>query len=137
MAQEGVLPMQAQGIALWRWLCWRRREIWIGVTLVVAVAVLMFVGPWLLLLAAVEWKTSRRRRARLLGLVLTVLLVRAVVRLWQEFWDVPHGRWHPCMQCGHPIEAPSRAWYCSPSCRRYAQLERRAAGGDERATNRL
>src|SRR5260370_41379786 len=117
MAQEGVLPMQAQGIALWRWLCWRRREIWIGVTLVVAVAVLMFVGPWLLLLAAVEWKTSRRRRARLLGLVLTVLLVRAVVWLWQGGLGGAPGRRPPGMPCRPPSQPPSRPWDCAPARR--------------------
>lgn len=35
-----------------------------------------------------------------------------------------HGSTHPCGQCGVPIGAPSRAVYCSPACRRYAQLER-------------
>ncbi len=33
---------------------------------------------------------------------------------------------HACLQCGHPIAAPSRAMYCSPACRKYAALERAA-----------
>ena len=133
--------MQAHGIALWRWLRWHRREMWVGGALVVVVGVLVFAGPLLLGVAAIEWKRSRRRRARLLGLALAGVLVRAVVWLWQELWDVPHGRWHPCVQCGKPIEEPSRASYCSPICRRYAKLERDARAFDpwiaRRALERL
>jgi hypothetical protein len=40
---------------------------------------------------------------------------------------------HPCVQCGKPIGAPSRAAYCSPGCREYARLERAKRESDARA----
>ena len=133
--------MHSHGIALWRWLTWHRLQL--------AAAT----GPHRRRGAAplrrsvaarrqrrVEWKYSRRRN-RVLSLALLGLLARAVVWLWQELRGLPHGQWHPCAQCGAPIEAPSRAWYCSPACRRYARLERDARSPDpwlaERAETRL
>ena len=132
--------MQAQGIALRRWLTWHRLQLAAGAGITLVDALLVFVGPLLLVLTAMEWKYSRRRN-RLLSSALIGLLARAVVWLWQEMRGLPHGRWHPCAQCGAPIEAPSRAWYCSPACHRYARLERDARSPDpwlaERAETRL
>lgn len=34
--------------------------------------------------------------------------------------------WHPCEECGQPIDAPSKAAFCSESCRRHQSLRRRA-----------
>lgn len=115
--------MHAQGNDLWRWLSWHRLQIAAATGLVAVAAVLLFTGPALLVVAAVEWKYSRRR-SRVLGLALLGLLARALVWLWQELRNVPHGPWHPCAQCGAPIEAPSQAWFCSPACRRHVRLER-------------
>jgi hypothetical protein len=96
----------------------------------IGVAVLLlFAGPALIGVAAIEWKYSRRPN-RLLSLAVLGLLYRAVVWLWQELRNLPHGEWHPCAQCRAPIEAPSRAWYCSPACRRYARLEQDARSRD-------
>jgi hypothetical protein len=107
-------------------------------TSLLAVSLVAF--PVLLVGAMFEWKYSRRR-TRLLSVAVAGLLARAVVWLWQELRGLPHGRWHPCMQCGTPIEAPSRASYCSPACRRYARLERDARSPDpwlaERSAARL
>jgi hypothetical protein len=132
--------MRSHGIALWRWTCFHRHELILTAALGVTAAALLFLGPWLLALAAVEWKLSGRRK-RLLGLALASLLLHAVVWLWRNLRGVPHGRWHPCAQCGAPIEEPSRAWYCSPGCRRYARLERDADAFDpeiaQRARERL
>ena len=132
--------MHDHGIALWRWLSSHRLQIAAGTTLALVAALLILVGPALLGLAAIEWKYSRRH-TRLLSLALVGLLARAAVWLWQELRGLPHGRWHPCAQCGHPIQAPSRAWYCSPACRRYARLERDARSPNpwvaERAATRL
>lgn len=44
-----------------------------------------------------------------------------------------HG-FHGCGKCGAPIQAPSRAIYCSPACRNYAALER---AHTERSAERL
>jgi hypothetical protein len=130
--------MQAQGIALWRWLSWHRHQLAMATALGLITVVLLSVAPALLALGALEWKSSHRR---LLGFALLGLLGRSTVWLWQELWGTPHGRWHPCAQCGTPIEAPSRAWYCSPHCRRYARLERDTRSPDpwlaERAAVRL
>ena len=132
--------MHAQGIALWRWVSWHRYQLLTGTALAVAVPVLALVGPALLVVAAVEWKNSRRGN-RLVSLALLGLFARSLVWLWQELRGLPHGQWHPCAQCGAPIEAPSQAWYCSPACRRYARLERDARSPDpwlaERAETRL
>lgn len=119
--------MQAHGIALWRWLSIHRYQIGVGAALVAVAATLAFVGPLLVLAGALEWKRGSRR---LLGFALAGLMWRALVWLWLELDGAPHGRWHPCVQCGQPIEEPSRAWYCSPTCRRYARLERDARAFD-------
>ena len=132
--------MHAQGNDLWRWLSWHRLQLAAATGLVGVAALLLFSGPALLIVAAVEWKYSRRR-SRVLSLALLGLLARALVWLWRELRNVPHDPWHPCAQCGAPIEAPSRAWYCSPGCRRQARLEREARSPDpwvaERAEARL
>jgi hypothetical protein len=114
--------MQAQGNSLWRWVSGHRLQLLAATVLTGVGALLLFTGPALLIVAAVEWKYSRRR-SRVLSLALLGLLARALVWLWQELRNVPHCPWHPCAQCGAPIEAPSKAWYCSPLCRRYARLE--------------
>jgi hypothetical protein len=132
--------MQSHGIALWRWLSWHRLQIAAATALIGVAALLVFAAPVLLAVAAIEWKYSRRGN-RIPSLALLGLLARAVVWLWQELRGLPQGQWHPCVQCGAPIEAPSQAWYCSPLCRRYARLERDARSPDpwlsERAAVRL
>jgi hypothetical protein len=132
--------MHNQRIALWRWLQWHRLQIATAAGLAGVVVVLLAASPALLIGAVVEWKYGRRR-TRLLSVAVAGLLSRPVVWLWQELRGLPHGQWHPCAQCGVPIEAPSRAWYCSPACRRYARLERDARSPDpwvaERSAARL
>jgi hypothetical protein len=130
--------MQAQGIALLRWLSWHRYQLAIATALVLVMVVLLSAAPVLLVIGAFEWKAGHRR---FLGLAIFGLLGRSSVWLWQELFGTPHAQWHPCAQCGAPIEAPSRAWYCSPHCRRYARLEQDARSPDpwlaERAAVRL
>ncbi len=128
--------MRSHGIALCRWTCSHRRELVTTAALSMMALLLLVAGPWLLALAALEWKTSRRRKKRLLGLLMAGLLARALLWLWRELRGLPHGRWHACAQCGGPIEEPSRAWYCSPVCRRYARLARDAAAFDPRVAER-
>jgi hypothetical protein len=128
--------MQTQRTALRRWLSWHRRQLAAGAALLTLGAALAVAAPILLTLAALEWKHARRR-SRLVGLALTALLARAVVWLWQELRNLPHGDWHPCVECGAPIDPPSRACYCSPACRRYARLEHAARDGDHDASVRL
>jgi hypothetical protein len=122
--------MRSHGIALCRWTCLHRHELLVAAAFAVTAATLLFVGPLLLALAALEWKMSTRRKSRLLGLVFAAVLTRALLWLWRDLRGVPHRRWHACAQCRGPIEAPSRAWYCSPGCRRYARLERDAGAFD-------
>jgi hypothetical protein len=105
-----------------------RRRLALATAILVIAAVLVVTGPWLALLAAVEWKLAAKphRGGRLIGWATAGLLWRALVWLWLELAEAPHGPWHPCAQCGRPIERPSRAAYCSHSCRQYALLERDA-----------
>ena len=132
--------MHSHGIALRRWLSWHRYQLAAGAAFALVAAVLVTAGPALLAAAAIEWKYTRRRN-RVLSLALLGLLARGLVWLWQELRGLPHGWWHPCAQCGAPIEAPSQAWYCSPACRRYARLERDARSPNpwlaDRAESRL
>jgi hypothetical protein len=116
-----------------RWLSRHRYQLAAATGLILVAAVLLATTPLLLALAAVEWK---QRHRRLLGLAVLGLLARTDVWLWQEFRGLPHGRWHSCVQCGTPIEEPSRAEYCSPVCRRVARLERDAASPDPRIAER-
>jgi hypothetical protein len=132
--------MHHQASSLARWIRWHRRELAAGVALVLVVAVFLFALPLLLALALLESRTSRKRKHPI-GLVLAGMLAKATLWLWRDLRGAPHGRWHPCAQCQAPIEAPSRAWYCSPACQRYARLERDARAFDaviaERAQRRL
>jgi hypothetical protein len=117
-----------------------RREAALAAGLALTTVLLVLTMPLLAFVAAVEWKTSSRRRQRLLGVVLVAQLWRAVVWLWLELHGAPHRPWHPCTQCGRPIESPSRARCCSYACRCYARLERetKAAGWiGARAEHRL
>jgi hypothetical protein len=132
--------MRSQGTALRRWLSWHRHQLAAAAALALIAALLVLVGPALVVLAALEWKYNRRPN-RLLSLAIAALLVRAAFWLWQEARNLPHGHWHPCAQCGAPIESPSQAFYCSPACRRQARLERDERSPDpwlaERAESRL
>lgn len=38
----------------------------------------------------------------------------------------PAPGWHPCEQCGRPIESPSRARFCDAGCRRIGRLKLQA-----------
>jgi hypothetical protein len=118
--------MHSHGIALWRWFSWHRYQLAVATGLALVAAVLLSTGPVLLILGGFEWKARHRR---VIGIAI-LGFARSIVWLWQELQGIPHGRWHPCAQCGAPIEAPSRAWYCSPVCRRYARLERDARSPD-------
>ena len=126
--------MHAQGNALRRWFSNHRPELTLTAALGLMAAVLLIALPWLLLLGAVEWKTIRRRR--ILGLAVAGQLLRASRWLWCELTDTPHGPWHPCAQCGLPIDDRSQAAYCSHACRRYARLERDAQANDPRIADR-
>jgi hypothetical protein len=100
--------------------------------LVTALALLLITAPFLLALALIEWKLEppKRRKPRLIGLLLINQLLSACRWLWCELQGLPHRPWHPCGQCGKPIEAPSRATYCWHACRTYARLEREARDND-------
>jgi hypothetical protein len=151
MAQEGRLPMLDHRTPLWRWLSWHRYQLTAAVALAGIAAALgldhpepdyfgapVAVAPLLLAVSAVEWKLGHRR---VLGLAILSRLAATVLWLWHELRGLPHGRWHSCVQCGAPIEAPSRAEYCSSVCRRIARLERERCSPDpwiaERAALRL
>jgi hypothetical protein len=121
--------------ALWRSLTDHRHELLLATALSATTVALAVVGPLLLLVAAVEGMSSKRKREPV-GLTLTVALARAVAWLWRELHEQPHGRWHPCSQCGKPIEEPSRAAFCSHACRSYARLERDAQANDPRIADR-
>jgi hypothetical protein len=94
-----------------------------------AVYVVWRLLPYLMLLAFVSALLSRRRGGRrrspglglaVFGLIGAYLGLRRQERNWGPSW-------HPCEQCGQPIERPSRAHYCSQACRRYARIRREAA----------
>jgi hypothetical protein len=114
-----------------------RRRLALACALVLTGAALVLVGSWLALLAAVEWKVAANpgKRRRLIGWAAAGSLWRAVVWLRLELAGAPHRPWHPCAQCGQPIQHPSRAAYCSHPCRRYARL-RRDAEADGRVAYR-
>ena len=117
-------------------LLWRyRRELALGLLLVGSAAVLVLLTPPLLALVALE-RNRRSRRRQSTGRNILQLLVRAVAWTWRKLLQVPRHGWHPCEQCGYPIEPPSTARFCSPACRRYARLRRQATAGDERAAAR-
>jgi hypothetical protein len=126
--------MHHHGTAAVRWLSSHRRQLIIVVALISAVSVLLIAALPLLIVALVEWKLEPRRirRPRLIGLQLLNQLLSTSRWPWCELHGLPHGPWHPCAQCGRPIDAPSRAAYCSPACRGYARLERDALDNDPR-----
>jgi hypothetical protein len=97
---------------------------------------LVLVGPALLALAILESVAQKGRRRTPVALTIAAGLARAVTWLWRELHHQPHGRWHPCTQCGKPIEEPSQAAYCSHACRSYARLERDAQANDPRIADR-
>jgi len=82
----------------------------------------IIVGTALVLALVVSiTESSRQRRSRLARPALIVTSALAIVYL---LWRKRDSNWHACGQCGVPIEPPSRAEYCSPTCRRYARLRR-------------
>jgi hypothetical protein len=93
--------------------------IWLALPYLLVLGVLLVLVPRL--------RTGSRRRRSGTGLAaLAIALVAAQYGLRRQ------GRgfgpsWHPCEQCGHPIDKPSRARYCSQACRRYARMRRAAA----------
>ena len=132
--------MHQQGNSLIRWILRHRRELAAATGPVLLVALLLAALPLLLAVAVVEKRTTSTRK-NLAVLALVGFLARTAAWLWRDLRGLPHGAWHPCAQCGKPVEEPSRASYCSPECRRYARLERDARGFDplsaDRAARRL
>jgi hypothetical protein len=93
----------------------------------------MAIGATLLLpIAAIEWwqRIKRHKRQALMSVLLLNMLLQAAHVLWCRLRHIPPGKWHPCAQCGRPIEEPSRAAYCSNACRTYARLKRDALDHD-------
>ncbi len=127
--------MHPHVIALSRWLRAHRYQLTLAAGLLGAMVLLAAATPLLLAMAGIEWKRSRRR-GRMLSVLLLVLLARGARWLWLETRGIPHKAWHPCAQCGAPIEAPSRAAYCSHACRNYTRLERDALDTDPRIAER-
>jgi hypothetical protein len=132
--------MQTHVIAGSRWLRRHQHEITVATALAISFTTLVLATTIVLPIAAIEWKQTPRSK-RVLSLAVLSVLVQTTVRLWCELRNIPHGRWHPCTQCGRPIEEPSRAAYCSHACRTWARLEREALDNDpfiaERAARRL
>jgi hypothetical protein len=92
----------------------------------------------LLPIATIEWwhRNKHHKRNALMGVLVLTVLLRTAHVLWCDLRHMPRGQWHPCAQCGHPIEQPSRAAYCSHACRTYARLERDALDHDPRIATR-
>jgi hypothetical protein len=92
----------------------------------------------LLPIVTIEWwqRNKRHKRHSLVSVLLLTMLLRTAHLLWCKLRDIPRGKWHPCAQCGHPIEEPSRAAYCSHVCRTYARLERDTLDRDPRIATR-
>jgi hypothetical protein len=124
--------MRFQATRLWL----QRRELGLGVALVATTLVLVGLSGPLLVWAVLRPSRTKQRR-ELAPLSILFGTARAVRWLWLELHGLPHRSWHPCAQCRRPIEVPSRAWYCSPNCRRWARWERDARGGDELAHARI
>ena len=109
------------------------------VILALGAAALWFVTmPWRLL--ARMYLPARRRRP---GKGVAIALVESTFALALSAFGLTRTRgrigpaWHPCENCGAPIDLPSRAAYCSQACRRDANIRSRAAldgwivGGEE------
>jgi hypothetical protein len=130
--------MHAHRTAASRWLSAHRYQLTLAAALLSALALLLISAPFLLVLALIEWKLEprKRRKPRLIGLLIINQLLLATHWLWCELHDLPRRPWHPCAQCGKPIEVPSRASYCSHACRTYARLERDALDHDPRIAER-
>jgi hypothetical protein len=130
--------MHTHRTAASRWLSAHRYQITLAAALLSALALLLISAPLLLVLALIEWKLEpcKSRKPRLIGLLIINQLLLATRWLWCELQGLPHRPWRPCAQCGKPIEAPSRASYCSHACRIYARLERDALDHDPRIAER-
>lgn len=82
----------------------------------------LIVGTALVLALVVSIAQGSQRKHR--GLARPALIVLSGLAIAHLFWRKRDSTWHACGQCGVPIEPPSRAEYCSPTCRRYARLRR-------------
>jgi hypothetical protein len=135
--------MQSHVIAAYRWISAHRYQLALAASLILTIGALIIVTPILLAIALIEARhaDNRRRRYRPYGVISIIALATAVRWLWDELRDAPHRPWHPCTECGRPIEEPSRAAYCGHACRSIARLEREALDTEpriaERAARRL
>ena len=83
----------------------------LSISLALAVVAMAFAGP----------RRSGRSRLRR-----PEEIVASALGIVNVLFGRPQRGWHPCLQCGVPIEPPSRAEFCSPACRRYDRLRRMA-----------
>lgn len=96
-------------------------------------AVWLMLYPWRLATrAAGLGNLPRRGRRSHVGAASVALVEGAVAIGLAAFGLRRQGRrvtpaWHPCENCGAPIDLPSRAAYCSQACRRDANIRQRAA----------
>jgi aromatic ring hydroxylase len=82
----------------------------------------LIVGTALVLALFVSIAQASQRKHR--GLTRPALIVTSALAIAYLLWHKRDSKWHACGQCGVPIVPPSRAEYCSPTCRRYARLRR-------------
>jgi hypothetical protein len=110
-----------------------RRELALSLLLITLATTLVALTPPLLVVAILQERRPRRR-SRPLRVLRNFW--DAAAWSWRQLLRLPGSGWHPCEQCGFPIEPPSRARFCSAACRRYGRLRRLAASGDEQAAAR-
>lgn len=98
------------------------------VVLLGCVALWLFTWPFRMAAVAAGIRPPRRRGSRTmiaLALESTLALVLSAFGLRRRGGRIGPS-WHPCENCGAPIEKPSRAAYCSQACRRDANIRARA-----------
>ena len=118
---------------------WFRRHPFAAVVLgVVAAVVLLIVVYWrtlvlwgsALVLGRMLWillvgRPPRRSRGTMLALAESTLALGLAAFGLSRTRGRTGPAWHPCENCGAPIDLPSRAAYCSQGCRADAARRRR------------
>lgn len=90
-------------------------------------AVWLFSWPFRLMSRMAGVGSARREHRTMIALAVesTAALVLSALGLRRAGRRIGPS-WHPCEECGQPIDAPSKAAFCSESCRRHQSIRRRA-----------
>lgn len=112
---------------------WLKVMLALGAVLLLLSAAVLYLFTWPFRMSAraagLSRKTPKRRGRAVTGALVesTLALALSAFGLYRSRAGRIGPSWHPCEECGAPIDRPSTAKFCCEACRRSSRIRQRAA----------